>query len=309
MAELVLNGGFEFNTPPSTFANWNIQNDAQVGIGTGIGGTDCFQSGFPPNTQFGGSVSQTQGQILTPSTGYNLSCFINVTQVFGAGQALYQFNANFPSAPGLNFSAAVGVGLATGPFGVFVQYTTNFTSSAFTSEPYSINFVASSAKPFSGLAAPPVLFDNLSMKALEVCMAGETVIAAKDLETDQSIDLAVSELDPNKHLVFSHTHNDYVKLVKTVKSGPVKRIYEIPALRLSDLQYQAVRLTGGHKVLFDGSEIKARDLVGAKRVKCSPAITVYTIVLEKEGYVIGNGALIKASGSGELQAYRDKINV
>jgi hypothetical protein len=308
MTEVVLNGGFEINTPPSTFSDWNVQPPVLVGVGTGVGGTDCAEIRFNLFGN-GGGLTQFQNDILTPSTDYNLSCFINVTGVHPGGAAIYNLQCSFPSTPSLNFTGAVGIGMAFAPIGVYVQYTTIITSSAFGSTPHNVTFSVSAGGPFYGGPDIPVLFDNVSLIGLEVCMAGDTLIAAKNIETSLPVDIPVKDLVPSKHMVFSHTYNEYVKLIDVITSGPVNRIYELPIGTLSDSQYQKILVTGGHMILLDGNETKVRQVPNAKRIRCEPSIPVYTVILEKDGYIIANGGPVKASGHKEFNAYRDIINV
>ena len=77
---------------------------------------------------------------------------------------------------------------------------------------------------------------------------------------------------------------------------------------------ESENLTGGSEegdseTKYPGRECKVRDLKNRKRVRCDPPITVYSIILEEDDYVVANGAVIKASGVTAHNAYRDLINI
>lgn len=313
MTELVVNGTFSVNTPPSTLANWTNFGTVQVGVGTGVGGTDCFESVFPAFGS-GGFIRQTHGQIFTPSTNYNMSCFINVTGAHTFGTAFYSAGGFFQSGfSSFDFGGTVAVSLASPPYGVYVQYTTNFTSSAFTTQPYDTTaFTVSAAPGFALVSRPPVRFDNVSLMAAAICMRGDTMISVKNC-SDEPSEVAVKDLDPKNHLVYSATSKTFRRLIDVFKSGPVSRIYEIPAYSLAASQDRPVYLTGGHRVISSSAgsdhECKVRDLKDKKRIRCDPPITVYSIILEEDDYILANGAMIKASGVTTHNAYRDLINI
>lgn len=307
MTQLVLNGDFELNTPPITFVDWNINSNTVVGVGTGIGGSDCAQMN-PPFSGAGAGMNQQRGNVYTPDTNYNISCYVNVTGAYPFGSGSYQVQGNFID-PLYNFNYGVGFGLNSVPLGVYVQYTTNFTSPNF--PPTMIHtavFAVNVGVGYGFPNGPNILFDDVTLTGTAICMRGDTIVSAKEIQTSKTVEVPVKDLNPAEHLVFSDTHGEYVKVVEVLTSGPVSRIYEIPALTLSPAQHHSVFMTGGHKVLVDHEEVKARDHPRALRTKCKPPIPVYTVILEHEAYILGNGALIKAFGNKEYVSYRDSLD-
>jgi hypothetical protein len=316
MGELILNGGFEINTPSGnpaindTFADWPEfpgSSLIKIGSGLGIGGTDCASLAPQNNLEYC-MLRQTQGEIIIPNYNYNLSVYAQAPIALSPAEGGFECQIRTePPATGPSINQSISVLMQSLTVGTYTQYTVNFTSpkpfipGAFTTL-VSIVVNTFNIIPASG---NPVYVDDVSLTGVKLCMHGDTMIKTRELETGKEFLLPVADLDTNKHEVFSLKKNDYVKIVRIFTSGPVSRLFKIPEGTLGEEQKEPLLLTGGHKVLHDGKEIKTSRLKGAKRVKYSPPVVVYTIVLSEEDFIIGNGAYIKAPGEKDFGLFLD----
>ena len=141
--------------------------------------------------------------------------------------------------------------------------------------------------------------DDFSMVLVSIaCYRGDVKFSVIDTRTGESLVLPVSEIRSDRHLVYEANQEKYVPITHIVVFPPISKL-----VKLTSSDGEEVHLTPGHKVIFNGKEVKAIEVPGRERVVCEPS-PVYSIILKERGIVIGNGLSMVADGEEEWARYK-----
>jgi hypothetical protein len=301
MTELILNGNFESNTPPTDFTDW--VNDsfvglpAEVGIGEGIAGSDAAAY---LGTDTGIAQLHQKGpyNLLAADTNYNLSVFLRADPGQTSGTITLGISGSYISG----ISHSLDIPVVSIPT-TYTQYTINFTTPVTPLGPgdFILTYI-SSVNITNGLY---VYVDNVSLLGPAVCMRGDTKIhtRANGIIFDKPLD----ELDAETDEVFVVSKQDFVPIKKVVRSNLTTKLCFIPAGTLEPEQ-DDLYMTTGHVVLYNGKPTKSRLVPGSKRITVD-ITPVYTIILDEEDFVLANGGKVKAHGISGYNAYLDRENI
>jgi hypothetical protein len=301
MAEVILNGNFDSNVPPDEFIDWwNEFTDipVSVGIGEGIGGSDAAAY-FGFNDGISQLRQRRLSSLLTPNTNYNYSIFLRADP----GQTLGSYILGIAGSYISGFFYELEIPISTIP-ATFTQYTINFTAPVTPPDPFDTFDVY--IRSIGIEAGFYVYADNVSLRGPAVCMRGDTEIYSRDTDgvvTNKRLD----EINALTDQVFATSKQDFVSVKKIVMSTPTTKLCLIPAGILQPEQTD-LYLTTGHIVWYNGKPTKARKVPGSKRITVE-LTPVYSIILDKDDYVIANGGKVKAHGIVNYNAYLDRENI
>jgi hypothetical protein len=275
MANILVNGDFETGTlTPWVGFNATVTTTDPLGVYC----AELVATTDPPNDV--ASISQTV--TLVPGSSYTLKAWLHTI-------VKESFLSVFENANQITLISVVGG---------WQEYTFGFTASAATTtikfEIFNSDFILD-----DGLR-----LDDISLTLNQICFRGDSLVKIKN---DYGIEktIAARDVRAGEHLVYSTTKNEFVELVHNVVTGPTKRFFLIKKDSLGPGQpSNDFYVTGSHRVIYKGFEIKARDFPGATRVKI-PAENLYTFVVQDRQPVSINGLEVMAYSVDEWENYRE----
>ena len=111
------------------------------------------------------------------------------------------------------------------------------------------------------------------------------------------------------HEVFSISDNDFVPIKYNIVTGLVEQYRLIKMNSLGENKpNKDLYITGGHKIMLNGFEVKAADVPGAKRFKVKPEV-VYSVCTEKRCPVIINNLAVMSWGYNEWHKFVECRNI
>lgn len=273
MANLLINGDFETGSlTPWTGFNASISTTDPIG-------TYCAELVAPVNDV--ASISQTV--TLSPGSTYTLRMWLN-TIVKESFVNVYE-NGN-PIA--FTFSVLNSF---------WQEYVFGFTASL-ASTTITIEAINNLSILDDGL-----LVDDVSLTLNEICFRGDSLVKIMNRRGLEEIKPARDVL-AGEHLVYSTSRQAYVELLHNVVTGPSSRFCLVKKDSLGANQPTAdFYVTSGHRLIYQGEEIKARDLPGVVRVRI-PVENLYTFVTEDRQPVSINGLEVMAYGEKEWREYQ-----
>jgi hypothetical protein len=285
---LVVNGNFQ----TGDLTGWNsvfgitVQMNGRPSGPTPYYGADC-------DSTFGSDMRQNIS--VTGSTLYYFQVWI------------YAINTGFAAGPfevtviGFASGAYIALNIFPPPYDTWVSYNSTFTTSSI--ETVVQLRVRGRQNPVRFIA------DDIWLSPSPVCYKGDTMIRSIDNKTNTVEDVRADEIRPSEknHFVIT-TEGSTVPVLKNIKSGPTKRLYEFnPGSISPNIPYKKLHLTSGHRIVDNGHEIKARDHPSGNRIKCDPTY-VYSLVLPERKYIYANGQPVVAYGIDEWEAIEDVVN-
>lgn len=140
-----------------------------------------------------------------------------------------------------------------------------------------------------------------------ICYSGNSYVLAKNILTNEISEVMARNIMSGIHEVYSISEDKFVPVVYNIVTGPTIRYMLIKKNSFGeDKPNNDFYITGGHKIIINGSEIKAADLPNAKRIKVKPEL-VYSICIENRGPIIVNNLSVMAWGKNEwLQKCQSK---
>jgi len=269
---IVDNGGFETGSfPPWTLS---ISPDPSTFVGH-----DKPHSGrYEANLGYPFQGLQTLSQTLTtiPGTTYTLSYWLAATAIFESKGS--SFFALWDSNPILG-------SFVMNPGTTYINYTFSVTATT-ASTTLSFSFRTIVAESFYYLddvsvispPAPPV-----------ICYSGESIVLTQNRKSKEIKELSAKEVIAGIHTVFDVDENIFVPVKCNVITGPTNRYMLLKKDALGENKpNEDFYVTSGHKIIYNGVEVKARHIPEAVRIKVQPE-PVYSICTDKKRTIMVNG--------------------
>jgi hypothetical protein len=151
------------------------------------------------------------------------------------------------------------------------------------------------------LFSPAVLIDDVWFSTSPppgVCYPGDTLIKICDFDGSNVRNERVDKIKSGRHWVVNDK-GEHIPIVRNVCSGTTDRliVFEKDSLGC-DKPSQTLSLTSGHRIVYQGKEIKASAHPDGKRVRCDPT-KIYTLICPRHQTIYANDTLISAFGVDE----------
>lgn len=143
----------------------------------------------------------------------------------------------------------------------------------------------------------------------KICYIGESKILAKDIATGAEAQVCVKDITPKKYFVFSSTQNKFVPVRINCISGEVEKFILIKKDSLGENKpSEDFYVTEKHPILINNSEIKAKNIIGSKKVNLEKQL-IYTLVTDnREALLINNIDVICWEHNEFMQRYKKSKN-
>ena len=142
-----------------------------------------------------------------------------------------------------------------------------------------------------GPGFPRVINSNVDIGAVEfgiVCFSGESLVLVKNKLTDKISEIKAKEVYADIHEVFDTINKKFIPIKYNVITGSTKRYMKIEKNSLGENKpNEDFFITSGHRILYNGEQIKALNIPGAKRIKVKPE-NVYSICTEEKTAILIN---------------------
>lgn len=141
------------------------------------------------------------------------------------------------------------------------------------------------------------------------CFSGDSLVMINNINTNIIEYLSAKNIDEKIHQVFDTINNCFIDIERMIISGPVIRFWEISKNLLAEnVPFETFHVTGGHNLSIDGKIVKARDIVGAKRIKTASQNT-YTICTKYETAILVNGLNVMTWSIDKFTEYARTHNI
>ena len=139
------------------------------------------------------------------------------------------------------------------------------------------------------------LLDDVSIIQLAApCYMGDTDIYVKNIETEHISYVPVKDITFDKYLVYSKKLDKFIPIRSVAVSKSGKRMVLIKKDSVMDnIPSKDLYITSGHRMIYDGEEIKALKHPYGKRIKINPA-KIYNIVTDERTTILANNTEIVA---------------
>ncbi len=142
-----------------------------------------------------------------------------------------------------------------------------------------------------------------------ICFCGESEVLTKNILTDKIQIIQAKNIRAGIHEVFNSKENIFVPVKYNVVNGPVTRLWKISKNSLGPNQpNEDFFVTGGHKLVINGTIMKARDIPQAERVKVKSQ-KVYSICTENQVPILINGLDVLTWSDEKFIEYAKKQNI
>ena len=139
-----------------------------------------------------------------------------------------------------------------------------------------------------------------------VCYSGTSMVLTKNKLTGEIKEIEAKKVFSDIHEVFDTNKKIFVPIIFNVVGIPIKRFMKIRKDAFGEnLPNANFYVTGGHKILVNGSLVKARDIHCAERVKVKSQ-EVYSICTEEESTIMINGLSVAATAANDWLEYSKK---
>jgi hypothetical protein len=250
MANVIVNGNFS-----AGIANWNLTTPtATIDATGGLGGSPCalFDAS---NERIQQNFPVVSGQQYTLSLWIRFSGFLSTAEI--------QVRNTTSNALLINTS------IGANNLNVWRNYTFSFTPTGTTQ--------CSLRVRNTGFLILIFRADDISVIPFIICYRGDSKVISKHLGTGRITERPVEIINPD-YQVYDLERGKFVPVVMNIVSGPVKSIWKILKNSLEEgVPSEDFYITGGHRLVLGGKEVKVRDLPQAMRVSIKPA-PVYSLV-------------------------------
>ncbi|XWV25978.1 putative orfan [Tupanvirus soda lake] len=271
MSNLVVNGNFSLD-----FFGWN--SSESVFISTEIYYNPSKSAGLPSI----GSISQTNIPTIVGTT------YLLVFHAYaenGLGNIRYVIGELITEIVNIE------------PTNTWVRFEKQFTASGAT-DIYFENFFSFD-----------VYIDNVSITSNMICYSGKSIVKCRDKESGKIIQLRAKDLLSQKYEVYSVYNKKFIPVVYNIVNGPTDKYIMIEKNLFGMNQpIEDFYVTGGHILVVDGKEIKARDIPNTKKIKVKPEM-VYSICTKKREPILINGLAVMAWGEKEWLQYANEKGI
>lgn len=285
MANLVLNPDFEnwnFATfPPS---NWTVGRYA-------TSPTRWWPQNYPPYIALfadATDVSLKQNGILTTDgVAYTLT-FVAASVGLGTGTKILNVNINgtdFIIDPEYNSYTLYSIQFVAGPGTTTLEF---YTETSNTLE---------------------VALDTVSITQSAICYRGSSKVFSKNILTGEIAHVPVKDINVDNYHVYSSKTLCFIPLKYNIITGPYNRFIKIKKDLISkNKPSEDLYITSGHRIVYNGKEIKAKNVPGSEIVKIEPEF-IYSLCVEENQPIVINNIDVIAYGEKEWLEYSKKNNI
>jgi len=160
-----------------------------------------------------------------------------------------------------------------------------------------------------GPGFPRIINGIVDIGAIEagvICFSGESLVLAKNKLTNEISEVRAKELYSDTHEIFDTINEKFIPIKYNIITGRITRYMKIKKNSLGENKpNEDFLVTSGHKILYNGTEIKASQIPGAIRIKVKPEI-VYSICTEEKTAIKINNLDVMTWGESELLKYSVK---
>ncbi|XWV24735.1 putative ORFan [Tupanvirus deep ocean] len=271
MSNLVVNGNFSFD-----FAGWNPSES--VFISTEIYHVAPKSTVLPSV----GSVSQT-----------NIPTIVGVTYLLVFYAYVENGSGNIRYVIGESIADIVNIE----PTNTWIRIEKQFIATGAT-DIYFENFFSSN-----------VYIDNVSVTANIICYSGKSIVKCRDKKSGKIIQIRAKDILSQKHEVYSINDKIFVPIIYNIVNGPTDKYMLIEKNSLGiNYPTEDFYVTGGHMLVINGKEIKARDIPTAKKIRVKSEL-VYSICTKKREPISVNNLAVIAWGKEEWHEYAAKKGI
>lgn len=150
--------------------------------------------------------------------------------------------------------------------------------------------------------------DNLVIFHYQICFGSRSMVLVQWTDFDDQVreeEIPVSELNPSIHRVFRTDTREFIPLEMVVQAGMTNTFFNLrQGLLGPDEPNRDLFITSGHRIIYQGSETKVREIPGRKRVKLSSPDQIFTLVCQDHCPIMVNGIGVVAYGLEEWQISR-----
>lgn len=153
-----------------------------------------------------------------------------------------------------------------------------------------------------------VNINNIELHGM-ICYIGKSKVLAQNKETCIISEVCVEHITPEKYLVYSSTQKQFVPVKVNCISGKTDKFTLIEKNSLNENKpSDDFYVTPNHPIFFENCEIKAKNIIGAKKVRLEKQL-VYTLVTEKrEALKINNIDVMCWEYDDFIKSYTNKKN-
>lgn len=178
---------------------------------------------------------------------------------------------------------------------------------------YSIQFIApfgtTTVEFYTESNTNLVLLDNVSLTEGAICYRGTSKVFSKNILTGEIDNVAVKDITASEYAVYSSKSLTFIPLKYNIVTGPYNRFVKIKKNLFGENKpSEDLYITSGHRIVYDGKEIKARDVPGSEIVKIKPE-SLYSLCVEQNQPIIINNIEVIAYGVDEWLEYAKKKNI
>ncbi len=130
---------------------------------------------------------------------------------------------------------------------------------------------------------------NVNIMGNQICYLGESKVLTQDTETGEIAEVCVKDITPEKYLVYSITQQKFIPIKINCISGQTEKFILIKKDLLGENKpSEDFYVTPSHPILVKNNEIKARNIIGGKKVVLNKQY-IYSLVTDyRDALAINN---------------------
>lgn len=118
---------------------------------------------------------------------------------------------------------------------------------------------------------------SVEFGSIPICFAGDSMVLTKNVLTGEIAEIEAQNVISNLYEVFNTVENKFVPMVYNIVSGPARKYKLIKKNAFGENCPNAdLKITSGHKIIYQNREIKVGKIKGLKTIKVKPEL-VYSI--------------------------------
>lgn len=170
---------------------------------------------------------------------------------------------------------------------------------------------ATDQRGFARISPPGGTVDIGAVEIVQeiICYSGESLVLAKNIQTGEISEITAKNIYAGIHEVYDITNKKFISVKHNIIANPTNRFMVIKQNSLGEnLPNQDLFITSGHRILYKGEIVKARNIPGAKRIRVKPT-TVYSICTNDKTVIRINGLDVFTWGHQEWLDYSHKHGI
>ncbi len=195
--------------------------------------------------------------------------------------------------------------------GIVTNYNINSTNYILIKKEFVATTTTTEIQLFNetSLSQPSIIYiDDVIVNAVS-CYTKETLVLSKNILTDEIMEIPVSEIKSDTHLVFSTLTQSFIPVIYNIVTGPYHRFRLIKKDAIEkNKPKQDFYLTSGHVIVIDGKETKVKSCIYSRKITTKPQL-VYTICTNERQPIVVNNMEVIAYGKDEWLNHSKQINI